>query len=137
MEQCHFQHSWESKRLSIFPTCMANWYPRKLTSINNRNPQTHKKRSCFERKPSKMSLDCLLYADLFYIRDPQWGNIYMHACLSVCVFVCVYVCGMCLCVFFSFFFFNTNCRELWCHPYLVCKEFNQSSLDLISKHSCL
>lgn len=32
------QHSGDARGLSIFPTCPANWYPRKLTSINNRNP---------------------------------------------------------------------------------------------------
>lgn len=32
------QHSGDAWGLSIFPTCPANWYPRKLTSINNRIP---------------------------------------------------------------------------------------------------
>lgn len=82
MEQCHFQHSWELKRLSIFPTCMANWYPRKLTSINNRSPQTLREVEMLWKRTFKdvsgLSFICrLCVSDM---RDSQWGNMQRMLC---------------------------------------------------------
>lgn len=84
MEQCHFQHSRESERLSIFPTCAANWYARKLTSINNRNPQTHRKVELLWKRTFKD------VSGLSFTRRPfSWkrSSTRKYVCVSVFIFL--------------------------------------------------
>lgn len=61
---------------------MANWYPRKLTSINNRNPQTLRQVEMLWKRTFKdvsgLSFICRLCS--LDMKDSQWGNMQRMFC---------------------------------------------------------
>lgn len=69
------QHSGDGWGLSIFPTCPANWYPRKLTSINTRNPMMRPPR---QAGALKENLQRCLSVSLLYASWGEGGGFHYH-----------------------------------------------------------